>query len=106
MKGMRWVALVLVCVIGGAAIYMFAPWLAALLGVGALYGLVRYGMDACPRRDPYSIQALQDLAEREELHKLLEGEPGLAEDAVAICPSCHGLVDPKRRVCRGCGRPF
>lgn len=106
MKGVRWIALILAAVLTGGAAFAFAPWLSALLGLVAAYGIVRYVLEAMPKRDPYSLASLDEFEEKEELRRLLEAEPTLADEAVAVCPCCHGLADKKTGICRGCGRPL
>jgi hypothetical protein len=68
-----------------------------LLLAGGYYALVR------AKRDPYSIQALREELEREELEAIEEPE------AVAdkfLCLRCGQEVDARLKVCPRCGNPM
>lgn len=55
------------------------------------------------RRDPYSLSALQELEEKEEVRRLREemGKPG--DDAV-VCPHCMNVYPSELPVCPNCNR--
>lgn len=87
----------------GIASAAFAPWLASLFALVGAVGIVLWIKDlAGARADPYSLEALRRQEEREELHRLLEDEPGIAVEADVVCPGCMEPYSPRLRACPRC----
>jgi hypothetical protein len=105
---MRWRAplgVSIVCLLM-AAFVGSAPWLAgALVTMAALSALIALGsgLRGMLRRDPYDLNALKKLHEREEL---LDLDPGtVSPDADTVVCLCCGTPRPARiPVCPACKR--
>lgn len=103
MKGVRWVAMTVVAAMVAAALWIAIPWLAALCAFASLIGFALFLRDSLPRRKggDYRLDALRELEEREEVRRLLENEPRIADEAETVCPSC---MEPYPSRLRGCPR--
>lgn len=103
MKGLRWVALA--AVTGYLAVWemTFAPWLGAIFAAATAVFLVMYAREAF-WRDRYSLEALREIDDRAEAHRLLDEEPSVSAEAEVVCPSCFEPHDRRLPACPRCGR--
>ena len=93
----------LVAALLGIAFAFSAPWLASTLALVGMASLAMYVKELVDGRvDPYSITALRRLEEREELRQLLDNEPGIAEGAEVVCPSCLEPYAARLGTCPNC----
>ncbi|HMS55153.1 MAG TPA: hypothetical protein PKA27_07095 [Fimbriimonadaceae bacterium] len=54
------------------------------------------------RRDPYSLQALQETHEREEIRSLIDAQEKVLDGPV-VCLHCGTEFDSSRSICPRCG---
>jgi hypothetical protein len=103
MKGLRWMIFALACGLLGLQLIGFAVWLASLFALTGMVFLGLFVWEVFPRRiDPYSIDALRRVSEREEVRKLLEEEPSIADEAEIVCPHCLRQFPGRFRKCPYC----
>ena len=82
-------ALTVVFVLLGAAVYTFAYWLTLILGLFAIASIAMYLAEALPRRDRYSLASLREFEEKQTVRELYENLEKVPRDAdTAVCPRC------------------
>lgn len=95
------IAIAVVCVstlLVGAIPQFWMHWVA--ISVGGLLFLAFKGITSIKRRDPYSIEALRALQEREELDRLRAETPGGNGESYLYCPNCGEEYNPDKERCR------
>ena len=106
MKNKAWIEGVAVALMGCLLLpflWQIAPLRYVLLCV-VVVGLIGAGALAVRERgrlDPYDLEALRKVHEREEIQRLLDEEQ-LPDNDVAVCPHCGSAYNEKLGSCPNC----
>jgi hypothetical protein len=93
------IAVVCACTLLVPAIpQLWMYWVA--IAVGGLLFLTFKGLTSIKRRDPYSLESLRQMQEKEELDRLRGETPGGGGDSYLYCPNCGVEYNPDKERCR------